>query len=143
MRGEKHIAPTDFIEHLEKSYVSENRKVYYGPFLQNGLHEKYCCISESRWKAQHLEKSTIHSLLLKRWRWNWPIKNFAGVWSSISIVYYVSALLISSFIFLSQFLITFFIKFLLSLQYDQHITFWTLTFEIHALLKRTTFIRDV
>ena len=85
MRGEKHIAPTDFIEHLEKSYVSENRKVYYGPFLQNGLHEKYCCISESRWKPQHLEKSTIHSLLLKRWRWNWPIKNFAGVWSSISI----------------------------------------------------------
>ena len=85
MKGEKHIAPTDFAEHLKKSYVSENRKVYYGPFLQNGLHEKYCCISESRWKAQHLEKSTIHSLLLKRWRWNWPIKNFAGVWSSMSI----------------------------------------------------------
>lgn len=48
MKGEKHIAPTDFAEHLKKSYVSENRKVYYGPFLQNGLHEKYCYISESR-----------------------------------------------------------------------------------------------
>lgn len=58
-------------------------------------------------------------------------------------VYYVSALLRSSFIFLSQFLITFFIKFILSLQYDQHITFLTLTFEIHTLFKRTTFISDV
>ena len=85
MKGEKHIAPMDFAEHLKKSYVSEDRKVYYGPFLQNGLHERYCYISKSRWKAQYFEKSTIHSLLLKKWRWNWPIKNFAGVWSSMSI----------------------------------------------------------
>ena len=85
MKGEKHIAPMDFAEHLKKSYVSEDRKVYYGPFLQNGLHERYCYISESRWKSQYLENSTIHSLFLKRWRWNWPTENVAGVWSSMPI----------------------------------------------------------
>ena len=29
----------DFAEHLRKSDVSENSKVYYGRFLRNGLHE--------------------------------------------------------------------------------------------------------
>ena len=143
MKGEKHIAPTDFAEHLKKSYVSENRKVYYVPFLQNGLHEKYCYISESRWKAQYLEKSTIHSLLLTRWRWNWPIKNIAGVWSSMSIRLLRFCFIKIKFYFLVTISDYFFIKFLLSLQYDQHITFWTLTFEIHTLFKRTTFISDV
>ena len=29
----------NFAEHLRKSDVSENRKVYYGRFLRNGLYE--------------------------------------------------------------------------------------------------------
>ena len=29
----------NFAEHLRKSDVSENSKVYYGRFVQNGLHE--------------------------------------------------------------------------------------------------------
>ena len=29
IKGEKHIAPMDFAEHLRKSEVSENSKVYY------------------------------------------------------------------------------------------------------------------
>ena len=52
MKGEKHITPSDFGEHLKNSYVSENSNVYYGSFLQNGLHERYFYISEGR-------KSTI------------------------------------------------------------------------------------
>ena len=36
----------DFAEYLRKSDVSENSKFYfYGQFLQNGLHERYCYIS--------------------------------------------------------------------------------------------------
>ena len=38
----------DFSEYLSKLDISENRKVYYGQFLQNGLHEKYCYIGKSR-----------------------------------------------------------------------------------------------
>ena len=38
----------DFKKYLRKSDASENRKVYYGRFLRNGLHEKYCYISKSR-----------------------------------------------------------------------------------------------
>ena len=37
IKGEKHIAQIDFAEHLRKSDVSENSKIYYGRFLQNGL----------------------------------------------------------------------------------------------------------
>ena len=33
------ITPMNFAEHLRKSDVSENSKVYYGRFLQNGLDE--------------------------------------------------------------------------------------------------------
>ena len=36
----KHIAPKDFVEYLRKTDVSENREVYYGRFLGNGLHER-------------------------------------------------------------------------------------------------------
>ena len=38
----------DFVEHLRKSDVSENSKIYYGRFLRNGLHEMYCYNGESR-----------------------------------------------------------------------------------------------
>ena len=31
-----------FVEHLRKSDVSENTKVYYGRLLRYGLHERYC-----------------------------------------------------------------------------------------------------
>ena len=33
VNGEKYITPMDFAEHLRKSDVSENSKVYYGQFL--------------------------------------------------------------------------------------------------------------
>ena len=36
----KHIAPMDFVEYPRKTDVSENREVYYGRFLGNGLHER-------------------------------------------------------------------------------------------------------
>ena len=40
----------DFAEYLRKSDVSENSKFYfYGRFLQNGLHERYCYISNMGW----------------------------------------------------------------------------------------------
>ena len=37
MKGEKYIDPTNSAEHLRKSDVSENSKVYYGRFFRNGL----------------------------------------------------------------------------------------------------------
>ena len=49
INNEKYITPMDFAEHLIKSDVSEkSSKVYYGRFLRNGLHEKYCYISKRR-----------------------------------------------------------------------------------------------
>ena len=54
-KGEKHIAPMDFAEYLRKSGISEDRKVYYGQFLRNGLHERYCYVSKSRSYVQYLE----------------------------------------------------------------------------------------
>ena len=49
INSEKYITPMDFAEHLIKSDVSEkSSKVYYGRFLRNGLHEKYCYISKRR-----------------------------------------------------------------------------------------------
>ena len=54
-KGGKHIAPIDFAEHLKKSDVPVNSKVYYGPFLRNGLYERHCYISKSRWNVQYLE----------------------------------------------------------------------------------------
>ena len=48
IKGEKHITQIDFAEYLRKLDVSENTKVYCGPFLRNGLHERYCYISKSR-----------------------------------------------------------------------------------------------
>ena len=44
----KWIAQMDFAKYLRKSDVSENSKVHYGRFLQNGLHESCCYISKSR-----------------------------------------------------------------------------------------------
>ena len=35
IKGEKHIAQTDFAKYLRKSDVSENSKVNYARFLQN------------------------------------------------------------------------------------------------------------
>ena len=37
--GEKYITAMNFAEHLRKSDVSENSKVYYGRFLRRGRHE--------------------------------------------------------------------------------------------------------
>ena len=48
IKGEKHIAQVDFAEYLRKRDVSENSKVYYGRFLRNGFHERYCYISKKR-----------------------------------------------------------------------------------------------
>ena len=50
IKGEKQcvFAQMDVGEYLRKSDVSENRKVYYSQFLQNGFHERYRYISKSR-----------------------------------------------------------------------------------------------
>ena len=45
----KYITPMDFAEHFRKLDLSENRKLYYGWFLRNGL--------KSRWDVQYLEVS--------------------------------------------------------------------------------------
>ena len=51
----------NFAEYLRKSDVSEeNSKVYYGLFLRNGLHDKYCYISKSRSDVKYFEKSASH-----------------------------------------------------------------------------------
>ena len=55
IKGEKSITPMDFAEHLTKSDVSENNKVYYGLFKRNELHEKFLYIGKSRWAVQCLE----------------------------------------------------------------------------------------
>ena len=55
IKGGDYITLMDFAEHLRKSDVSENSKVCYGRFLRNGLHERYCYISKSRWDVQYLE----------------------------------------------------------------------------------------
>ena len=36
----KYITPVDFAKNFRKSHVSENSKVYYVQFPQNGLHEQ-------------------------------------------------------------------------------------------------------
>ena len=56
----------DFTKYLRKSDVSENSKIYYGRFLGNGLHERYCYISKSRRDVQDLEKSASQSFLVDR-----------------------------------------------------------------------------
>ena len=48
MKGEKHNSLIDFEEYFRKSDVSKNSKFYYGRFLRNGLHERYCYIRKSR-----------------------------------------------------------------------------------------------
>ena len=40
IKGVKFITPMDFAEHYRKTDVSENSKVYYGWFLQDGFHER-------------------------------------------------------------------------------------------------------
>ena len=55
IKGEKHLIPMDFAEHLRKSDVSDNSKDYYGQFLRNGLQERCFFISKSRWDVQSLE----------------------------------------------------------------------------------------
>ena len=40
VKGEKYIIPMDTAEHYRKTDISENSKVYYGRFLQNGFHER-------------------------------------------------------------------------------------------------------
>ena len=45
----------DTAEHYRKTDVSENSKVYYGRFLQNGFHERWFYISKTKWDVQYLE----------------------------------------------------------------------------------------
>ena len=56
----------DFAEYLRKLNLSLNTKVYYGQFLQNGLHKRHCYISKIRCDVQYLEKSASHCLLVSR-----------------------------------------------------------------------------
>ena len=44
IKGEKHIVQMDFAEYVRKTDASENNKVYYGRFLRNELHERYCYV---------------------------------------------------------------------------------------------------
>ena len=44
----KHIAPIDFVDYLRKSDVLENSEIYFGRFVPNRFHERYCYISKSR-----------------------------------------------------------------------------------------------
>ena len=53
-KGEKHITPMDFAEHLRKSDVSENRKVYYMVDFYEMDFMKVIG-SKSRWDVQYLE----------------------------------------------------------------------------------------
>ena len=86
-KSEKYITPMDFAEHLRKSDFWENRKVYDGPLLRNGLQDRYCYIVNVD-EMCNILKSASHCLLVERWRWNWMIKIFAGVcpWMSISLI---------------------------------------------------------
>ena len=44
----KHIVPIDFVDYLRKSDVLENSEIYFGRFVPNRFHERYCYISKSR-----------------------------------------------------------------------------------------------
>ena len=58
IKSEKYITQIDFAEYLRKSDISERSKVYYGRFLQNGLHgldEMYSIL-----------KSANHCLFVKK-----------------------------------------------------------------------------
>ena len=63
--GEKYITAMDFAEHLIKSDVSENCEVYYGRFLRNGVHERYCYILKVD-EMHNILKSASHCLLVER-----------------------------------------------------------------------------
>ena len=67
-KGEKYITPMDFAEHLRKSDVSENSKVYYGRFLRNGLHEGITILVQLLKvdEMYNILKSASHSLLVER-----------------------------------------------------------------------------
>ena len=54
IKGEKYITPMDFAEHLRKSDVSENRKVYYMVDFYEMDFTKVIG-SKSRWDVQYLE----------------------------------------------------------------------------------------
>ena len=76
IKGEKHIAPMDFAEHLRKSEVSENSKVYYMvDFYEMDFMEG---IGSKVDEMYNILKPASHYLLVER-RWNWMIKVFAGV----------------------------------------------------------------
>ena len=54
IKTEKYITPMEFAEYIRKADVSENSKIYCGRFQPNGLHERNCYISKSRWDVQYL-----------------------------------------------------------------------------------------
>ena len=56
------IIPMNFVEHLRKSNVSENSKVYYGRLLRYRLYERYCYINKSRWDVQCLLATVYWSI---------------------------------------------------------------------------------
>ena len=64
----KFITPMDFAEHLRKSDVSENSKVYYGRFLRNGLHEGITILVQllKVTEMYNILKSASHCLLVER-----------------------------------------------------------------------------
>ena len=68
IKGEKYIIPMNFAEHLRKSDVSENSKVYYGRFLWNGLYEGITILVYLLKvdEMYNILKSASHCLLVER-----------------------------------------------------------------------------
>ena len=68
IKGEKDITPMNFAEHLRKSDVSENSKVYYVQFLQNGIHEGIDILVQLLRvdEMYNILKSAGHRLLVER-----------------------------------------------------------------------------
>ena len=70
----------NFVEHLRKSDVSENSKVYYGRFVRNGLHKGKAILVQllKVYEMCNILKSVSHCLLAESSRLNWMINVFAS-----------------------------------------------------------------
>ena len=80
----------DFAEHLKKSDDSENSKIYYSRFLQNGLHQKDIIYLVKADEMHNILKSAGHCLLVER-KMELDYQSFC--WSLPLNVYYAPPLL--------------------------------------------------
>ena len=65
IKSEKYITPMDFAEHLRKSELSENNKVYNGKFLRYGLMKGIIILVKVD-EMSNIVKSASHCLLVER-----------------------------------------------------------------------------